>query len=356
MAKKPKPEGKKYSYMDTYGDLVTLLLCFFVLLFSMSSVEEQKYNAIVEAFSQQFGQVPTNISFVPADTSVESGSEIGAETPTGMEIDPDVTLPSDLAQLKETIQKFVEEHDMAGKVEVEEGASGAVFLRLSANLLFAGDSYDLSGDATEFLDYFSECLNSIETEIMQVKFNGHTGDIAGSSTDDWKLSAERAGLVSSYVEKVGGFNRFKIAPDFYGRNYPIADNGTPEGLAQNRRVDIIVLGNNTGNLEATMMDAMRMYFPGDDTSFFEGDPSDLPDTIIDQSITQVAEGEKLLDNLTSEQIKNLVDDAQSMAEENGFPPDAASSPSDETPAGASGAASSAASNEAPASSAASSGG
>lgn len=317
MAKKPKPEGKKYNYMDTYGDLVTLLLCFFVLLFSMSSVEESKYNALVEALSQQFGTVdPTNISFVDPSSSAESGSALGADTPTGTQTDADTTLPSDLVQLKESIQAYIEESGMEGQVQIEEGPSGAVFLRLSANLLFAGDSYDLSAESKQFLDYFSECLNSIEPQLMQVKFNGHTGSIEGSTTDDWTLSANRAGYVSSYVANTGGFNRFKIAPAFYGRNYPIADNATPEGLAENRRVDIIVLGNDAANLELTLLDAMRMYFPSDDTQYFEGDAGDLPDTMIDSVAPIAAEGETVLDGLTSEQISALADQAASMSDQN----------------------------------------
>ncbi len=54
MAKKPKPEGKKYSYMDTYGDLVTLLMCFFVLLFAMSTIQEEKFNAFAQGLASQF--------------------------------------------------------------------------------------------------------------------------------------------------------------------------------------------------------------------------------------------------------------------------------------------------------------
>ena len=66
VAKKPKPEGKKYNYMDTYGDLVTLLMCFFVLLFAMSTVEENKFNAFAQALTEQFGPTTTTTAAAPA--------------------------------------------------------------------------------------------------------------------------------------------------------------------------------------------------------------------------------------------------------------------------------------------------
>ena len=280
MARKKK-EGKKYNYMDTYGDLVTLLLCFFVLLFSMSTVEQQKYNAFVEALSSRFGPQPANLSFVDPNASNVSGSDYSSTPPTGQTMSPDQTLPQDLSQLAQAIQQYAQQNNMTGDVSVERSPSGATFIRLSENLLFDGDSAVLRPQTADFLNFLSEAFNVVEGQILQVKFNGHTASIAGSGVNDWNLASERASTVASFITNEGQFNRFKAQPIGYGRNYPIADNATADGRAKNRRVDIIVLGNDVNQMELTLMDAMRVYFPSDTTTFFEGNAGALPDNYID---------------------------------------------------------------------------
>ncbi len=273
---KQKKEGKKYNPMDTYGDLVTLLLCFFVLLFAMSTVEEVRYNAFVDALSQQFGAEPVNLSFVSPSASVNSGSETSDTPPTGDTMSADQTLPQDLSQLEQAIEQYVAENNMQGDVSVERNENGTTFIRLSDNLLFDGDSFALRPQTIDFLDFLADAFNAVDDEILQVKYNGHTAYIDGSSVDDWILSGERSGTVASYITETGGFDRFKSEPVGYGRNYPIADNATEDGRARNRRVDIIVLGNDASRMETTLMDAMRIYFPSDPVDFFEGDAPDVP--------------------------------------------------------------------------------
>ncbi len=303
MAKKPKPEGKKYNYMDTYGDLVTLLMCFFVLLFAMSTIDEQKYNAFVQALSSHYGTNPLNLSTVAAPPE-EEGDEFSQEdTPTtGETLAPDQTLPANFYQLSDAIEQYVEENNMQGEVSVEVGESGAVFIRLSDNLLFAGDSSVLSSDSLAFLDFLGECFLAVNDEILQVRLLGHTASIAGSGTDDWILSNERSGRVASYFERTVGFSPYKMQSSGLGRHYPIADNGTAEGLARNRRVDMVVIGNHADNLVAALVEAQMIYFPDDDTQFFEGSPDELPSAAL-ESIP--AQGEVDLSLLTEEQLQEL---------------------------------------------------
>lgn len=316
MAKKPRPPGKKYNFMDTYGDLVTLLMCFFVLLFAMSTVEETKYNAFVEALTNRFG-APQNMSFVP-ESSPETDSDYyeEEEVEAGDTTPVDESMPADLSQLKQALDEFIQEQGMQGEITVEQSASGATFIRLSDNLLFDGDSADLRPEIHSFLDFFSECITAIDGDILRVKFNGHTASIAGSGVDDWELAGARAAKVASYVNNDGGFSRFKIVPEFYGRNFPIADNETPEGRAKNRRVDIIVLGNNGASIEATLADAMRVYFPSDDTQYFEGDPEDIPFDMMDNIDPDAAINDALT-GLTEEEMQQVMDDMTGEADDGG---------------------------------------
>lgn len=282
MAKKPKPEGKKYSYMDTYGDLVTLLLCFFVLLFAMSTIEESKYNAFVEALSDRYGNFPTNLSTVDT-SSPESGSDFGEDPPAGDVIDPEPSLPADFANLHQQISDFIEENELSGEVSIEVGESGAIFLRLSDNLLFGGDSSALRAESLYFLNFLGECFIPLEENIFQIQYLGHTASLAGSSTDDWMLSAERAGRVASYMGKNLGFSEYKQKISAFGRLFPIADNDIVEGRAKNRRVDIVVIADDAQLAEA-LVEAAKVYFPSDSPEFFEGTPDELPANALDNAL------------------------------------------------------------------------
>ena len=304
MGKKNAPEGKKYSYMDTYGDLVTLLLCFFVLLFAMSSVDEAKYNAFVEALTNRFGSAPLNMSSVRDSSTPEEGEDFGEEAPTeGETVDPVEQLPAELREVVESVTEYIAEQGLEGEIQVEVGESGATFIRLSDNLLFAGDSSRLQPEAEAFLSYFGNSILEVEDQIYMVNVLGHTGSIPGSGTDDWMLGSERAGRVSSHLTRQVGFSPYKLEAKGYGRYYPIADNSTAEGLAKNRRVDIIIISNDTDNLLLALAEAARIYFPSDSTEFFEGAPEELPGAALTE--IAVAEGEVDLANLTEEQMAEL---------------------------------------------------
>lgn len=316
MAKKPKPEGKKYNYMDTYGDLVTLLMCFFVLLFAMSTVEENKFNAFAQALTEQFA--PTTVSPSPPPTAPGATSTIpgqdgkdSSETTQGNVMSPEQNLPQDFTQISQAIEKYIEENKLEGQVQVEVSASGATFIRLSDNLLFAGNSAELRQEATEFLDFLGQCFLEVEDQIFRANFIGHTAEITGSEVDDWVLSSQRSGRVASYFERTVGLSKGKMETTGYGRTYPIADNQTAEGRAKNRRVDIVVVSNNTDNILLALADAARVYFPGDSTEFYQGDPNDLPENTIN-NLPPVAN----LSGLSDKQVEELTDAVDEAKQEN----------------------------------------
>ena len=271
MAKKNKPPGKKYNYMDTYGDLVTLLLCFFVLLFSMSSLDETQFSVITEALGQQFGNRVMNdstvVHYVPNVTD-DFGSD-----PT----DGEVTMPSGaeheaaMNDLADDLQAHIIENNLQGDVELQRGDNGLVFVRLSNNLLFAGNSFDLQPRSIELLNYLGEHLKGVENDIYTVNCVGHTAEVPDSPADDWILSGERAGIVASYLDSQIGFPATKLQVTAYGRMYPVADNSDIVARAANRRVDIVIINNSPEHLAEALLEASLVYFPDDDKQYFKGD-------------------------------------------------------------------------------------
>ncbi len=306
MAKKPKPPGKKYNFMDTYGDMMTLLMCFFVLLFAMSTVEEEKFTAFAGALAQTFGAAPATPT---EQQSTEAASDVatGEESPTGdLATDPDQSMPMEFSNLAEAVEQYIAENEMEGEVSVQVSENGVIFIRISDNLLFDGNSSSLRTQAEEFLDFLGAMFVSLEDEIYQIKALGHTASIPGDGTDDRILSAERSARVASYFERSAGFPPYKLLATGYGRHYPIGDNSTDEGRALNRRVDLVVVGNNPDTLMAALAESSQVYFPDDQTEFFEGPPEELPSTTIADLPSGQVSGLDTSD-LTPEEVEGIQD-------------------------------------------------
>lgn len=108
-------------------------------------------------------------------------------------------------------------------------------------------------------------LKDRQDEIMAIYINGHTAQAANSLINDRLLSSERADNVAIYLEENVGLEPKKLICRGYGKYYPIADNSTKEGREMNRRVDMIILGNEYKVSEDNIdgMETMDPLFPVD---------------------------------------------------------------------------------------------
>ncbi len=243
--KKNTGGGGGYNWMDTYGDMVTLLLTFFIMLFSMSTVNEEKWEILVRAFSRNPDAATAQIILVQDG----EGDDIAPANGVTPNIGDKVTnneLPTDLNQLYEYLKMYVEQNQMTASVSVSRDSANNVYIRFDNNLFFDGDSYTLRKESYPILDFLGDCLKNLEDQIFVTRVNGHTAAIPGAENyhiSDWTLSGERASQVVIYFEEKKGLNPKKLMCNGYGKNYPIESNDSPEGRAKNRRVEIMVLGN-----------------------------------------------------------------------------------------------------------------
>lgn len=254
MARKKKGDsGGGYNWMDTYGDMVTLLLTFFIMLFSMSTVNEEKWAVLVRAFSRNPDAATAQIIMVAEGDGDDIAPASGVSQNLGQEA-TDPAEPRDLIELYEMISSFIEANDMESSVSVEKDAADNVYIRFDNSIFFDGDSSILREESFPILDFLGDCLLSVEDQIFITRVNGHTAAIPGEENyhvSDWMLSGERASQVIIYFEERKGLNPKKLMSNGYGKNYPIDTNDTPEGRAKNRRVEIMILGNDfdTANAE-----------------------------------------------------------------------------------------------------------
>ena len=259
MAKKKRENGGGYNFMDTYGDLMTLLLTFFILLFSMSSVDAEKWEILVKAFSRNKDAETSQVVMIPEGDG-DNIAQVAGDYDLKAQKEPvtdEIPTPADFADLAQMIQQYIEENDLQQSMQVTQAGQNSVYLTFDNNLFFDGDSYRLRESSHDILNYLGGMFKSMEEQILMVRINGHTAAIPGVNNyqvNDWDLSAMRANRVATYFEDVTDLAPKKLVSIGYGKNHPVASNDTPEGRAANRRVDMQILGNNfdQGNPEELM--------------------------------------------------------------------------------------------------------
>ena len=241
--------------MDTYGDMVTLLLCFFVLLYSMSSISEENWKALVMSFNPDAVQVPTM-----TDGNDGPFADPNEEDGAGMdEADPDVdnntmgmaemqaAIDAAIEDLYQALKQYVEEKGMEESITVVYG-DGKVFITFQDTVFFAPDDSTLLPQGREILDAMGESISRVADSIDEVRVMGHTAqalpnrpnEVAG----DRRLSAMRAANAVSYLQEHSTVDPARLISEGYGQWRPLTDNHDEEARAANRRVEMIISGRN----------------------------------------------------------------------------------------------------------------
>lgn len=225
--KKKKPDDiNTNAWMDTYADTITLLLTFFILLYSCSTTDNERLQLIAAALKGEITGIPMKLENTP-DISLEDIEQgIGEKSPYSILVDQ--------------IQEIIDKNALTDSVKVREEDSGVV-LQLSENVLFDLGKADLKPESIKVLDIISTLIPSISNEIM---VQGHTDNIpisSGTYKSNWELSTARAITVLRYFIETKGFDPTRFSATGYGEYKPLVDNSTEENRAINRRVDILIV-------------------------------------------------------------------------------------------------------------------
>lgn len=227
----------KDAWLNTYADMVTLILVFFVLLYSMSSMDQQKYRMLVRAFTADPSTLQ-QLEDLESQENETGGNKGGAKGEAGEEQDGKI---ENLDELYKYLKEYVEANNLENSVQIEKGKN-LVYVRFMSSLFFEADKAVLKSGGTEILDYVGKALGQVEPYIKFIRIDGHTAEAAPgtSKVDDRKLSTDRANEVLTYLEENYIKNPSKLMAVGYGLYKPIAPNDTEENRAKNRRVEILV--------------------------------------------------------------------------------------------------------------------
>lgn len=241
MRKKPiQQEGGGDSWMNTYADMVTLLLCFFVLLYSMSTIDAEKYHAIANAFSaKDIAELPE--SLVGNNETMEE--QYSYPGPGGIE--------GGIAGAMDSLNEYIKEQNLQDYIEVYHG-DGYEFVRFKDNLMFSGNSYKLLEKSKFLLDAFCTAITPFTNEIQELRIMGHTTQANAFENKDVEgdryLSSNRANAVLNYIYAKNILPPERLIAIGYGQHHPIAGFDTEENRAKNRRVEIVIFTDMNGNV------------------------------------------------------------------------------------------------------------
>lgn len=262
MKKRKHDEGGGQEWLNTYADMITLVLTFFVLLYSISNINITKLEQIAAAMQKQLGlETKLKLEEVPPDMTYPLIGEVPqtAENPGDRAQEEASTTVKASSREMTDLAKDIQSYFNTENLDVEVATSeNAVYLRFKNDLLFGPDSSVLEDSSKSMLDALGIMLNGKKNNIMAIYINGHTAQAANSLINDRMLSSARADSVAIYLEEHVGFDPKKLICRGYGKYYPIADNATKEGREQNRRVDMIILGKDYKPSERSLDDMETM--------------------------------------------------------------------------------------------------
>ena len=224
------------AWMATFADLVTLLMCFFVLLFAMSTTQQETYKELVQSLRSALG----------AQAIPEAGTREGlqmhavpSEEPTEIQQIDELggLIQKEMDEIISEVRELVMFNKLGGMVSVTQTDTGVV-ITMTDMLLFKKGGATLAPRGIDILEKVAFVLAKF---AYHIKIKGHTDSLPMRSVrypSNWELSGARAGAVVRLIVK-HGVDPNLVSAEGYAGYHPVATNDTEEGRAQNRRVEIV---------------------------------------------------------------------------------------------------------------------
>lgn len=264
--RKQDPPAAGAGWLATFSDLMNLLLCFFVLLFAMSTVDEDKFEQLVASLSASFGVLEGGSTSVLEGTLISAGvdnlndlneyyesiglNDVGTDE---TEIEDNLydyageelleviqdKAAEESQEMAEEIQEMAEEMNIADMMEIDY-TSQYVMLVLNGALLFDPAQVQIKEESVPLVDKVGTILKNYSSSMVEI--TGFTDNVPllddPKYDDNWDLSTARAKTVLMFLVNNKGMSLEMMKSSGRGENDPIESNETEEGRAKNRRVEI----------------------------------------------------------------------------------------------------------------------
>ncbi|BEP14256.1 flagellar motor protein MotB [Acidothermaceae bacterium B102] len=250
-------EGADERWLLSYADFITLLLALFMVLFALSTVNRNKFaefrTGLVSAFDSSANASPT----VPGGTGLLQESSLVKSAGASKQLKETKPAPvsdsvsAGTAKAAKKIQAKLLAKGLAGDVHIEQTARGLVIQLLTDKVFFSSGSAGLAGQGATVIDTVGEALNQLPNDIS---VEGHTDNQPISSAQfptNWELSTTRADTVLRRLTEHDGVDAAHLQAIGYADTRPIAADDTVANRARNRRVEIVVLTDQSATAATT---------------------------------------------------------------------------------------------------------
>lgn len=229
-------------WMATFADLMSLLMCFFVLLLSFSEMDAQKYKLIAGSMKNAFG-VQTEVIALKNPSGTDESKEITPEQAAEFEQQQMIEQIQELvAETQRDINKLedsLETEVQGGQLDIESGFR-SITIRIKEQGSFNSGSADLQAD---FVNVMTKLRNVLKDVNGRISVEGHTDNIDISTSrfpSNWALSSARALSVAHELMKEDVIPNERFLVVGFAETKPFLSNDTAEGRAGNRRVEIVI--------------------------------------------------------------------------------------------------------------------
>jgi len=255
------------TWLITYSDMVTIILCFFIIFFMMNAEELSVLSHLNEEMEEEVQEMASEVEekastvehLSDENLQLAEENEGLAEENVGL-AEENVGLAKENAGLTESLEslqlaleearagedasmsfiQYLQDKDIMDSVEIIENERGLA-IRFSDRVLFDSGEAALNAEGLLLLEEMAEILKDLENHII---IEGHTDNIPTDPArypSNWELSLDRSMGVARYFIDEKEFSEHQISVSGYGETRPLAPNDEPEGRAKNRRIEIVIL-------------------------------------------------------------------------------------------------------------------
>ena len=248
----PEKEENAERWLLTYSDLITLLLIFFIIMYTMAKMDNQKFEAVKESLAGALKTGQQNIK--PGKTGILENMPVPKDVGKDAAKEAVKQEQTKLQQMEVQINGLVEKYNLQGYITVtleERGLDIEIRNELNNIILFNSGSASLNPPAQEIILKIGGLLNDLPDNFIHVE--GHTDNkpIHNKTFDtNWDLANTRASTVTKVLISRCGVNPKRLSTVGYGEYKPVASNDSEEGRAKNRRVSIVIIKQQYSVLES----------------------------------------------------------------------------------------------------------
>jgi chemotaxis protein MotB len=241
----PRVRVSNDRWLISYADFITLLFGLFVVLYAFARADQKKHVQVTQSIDAAFrslGIFPDALR--QKGTNVQADGTESPSIPMNIVMGEDVLAParvkSDLENMRRQLQQTLSNQVATHTVSIQMGRDGLVISLREAGFFDSGSA----APKPQTIGTLRAIAASLQSTGYDLRIEGHTDNVPihnGTFDSNWELSASRATNIARLLLALDAIPADRLSAAGYAEFHPVASNDTPEGRAQNRRVDLVVL-------------------------------------------------------------------------------------------------------------------